>query len=353
MNKPLIRVFKVLSSILIIAVYFLVLVNGIVRSTGLGMGCPDLPNCFGEAYPPSHVSELPLDYKSQYEIFQERKFEGLISSLNRLGLEAIGSEIIFSKSEFLEYNVQKAFYGYIDHYLSIFIGILVSANLLVASFLFLESKRIVFLSIGSFVLTGLYLVIENFLVSTMAMFGVFSMELAIVCLLLITLIYSRFHISRTTWSGLLSHKPYKVRRMLVVCMVLFIAQLLLGTQVREVVDSLTSRYNILDKSLWIGEMGMTYYVHRFYGILLLVLHMYLVFRLTKSVAFFSSAKILVWLLIGFFVLQVVSGIVLSNFAFPKVFQSAHLVVAMLIFGVQYFLYLLIREKVELSEVDHV
>lgn len=351
--EPLKKVFKVLISITILAVYFLILVNGIVRSTGQGMGCPDLPKCFGLSYPAKTFHELPYDYGARYETIQQNKMDGLSASLSRMGLMGLSEEIEISRHQSFNYNPEKALFGFIDYYLGLFVGLLVTINLVVASLLFLESKRLVFLSIGSFVLTGFYLVLEYFLVSTFELFGVFSIQLAVVCLLLISLIYVRFHISRTDWEGVMTHKPYKVRRLLMVCMILFIAQLLLGSQVREVVDDLLSKFDMRDRNLWMGELGLIYYAHRFYGILLLLLHVYLVFRLTKSVADFSSAKLLVWMLIGFFVLQVVSGIVLSNFAFPKVFQSAHLVVAMLIFGVQYFLYLLIQEKVELSEVGDV
>ena len=58
--------FKRLSFTTLIAVYFLILVGGVVRSTGSGMGCPDWPKCFGTWVPPTSVDQLPDNYEKEY-----------------------------------------------------------------------------------------------------------------------------------------------------------------------------------------------------------------------------------------------------------------------------------------------
>lgn len=42
--------------------YFLILVGGLVRASGAGLGCPDWPRCFGGWIPPASAADLPPQF---------------------------------------------------------------------------------------------------------------------------------------------------------------------------------------------------------------------------------------------------------------------------------------------------
>src|SRR5687767_9921026 len=108
------RSFRRLTLATLIAVYFLILVGGIVRSTGSGMGCPDWPKCFGSWVPPTSVSELPADYKSFYAEYRNKKNQRFAKYLRFAGMDDTADRLLNDKSVLQEadFNVTKTWVEY-------------------------------------------------------------------------------------------------------------------------------------------------------------------------------------------------------------------------------------------------
>ena len=200
------------------------------------------------------------------------------------------------------------------------------------------------MSIAALVLVSFQGWTGSLVVSTNLLPGMITFHMILAIALIALLIYIRFFTYKDHIEGIVTYKPYKVRRLILFCMILFFAQVLLGTQVREAIDRIAISLGEPQRNMWIENLGFAFYIHRSYSILLLMIHVYLIYRLTKSIQDFATSKLLVWSLMGLVVLETVSGAILAYFSLPFFVQPVHLLLALMIFGIQYFLYLLISEK---------
>ena len=107
----------------IIAVYVLILIGGIVRSTGSGMGCPDWPRCFGSWVPPANESQLPADYAQQLTRERLEKNKRFYNMLDALGIphKELSQEHT-AAGEHIYFNPVKAWIEYMNRVVGVFIG---------------------------------------------------------------------------------------------------------------------------------------------------------------------------------------------------------------------------------------
>ena len=120
-----------------------------------------------------------------------------------------------------------------------------------------------------------------------------------------------------------------VSLLLVAGMIITLAQILLGTQVREEVDHLVHA-GVMDRSLWIEnlENPTTYLIHRSFSWVVLIVigaWYYLQQKATQVVPEMHLA-------LGLLLLQLIVGITLAYGGMPASLQPVHLVAGMIMLG---------------------
>ena len=113
-------------------------------------------------------------------------------------------------------------------------------------------------------------------------------------------------------------------------------QVAFGTQVRQYVDERVMEVGYEAKSLWLEPATRMFYVHRSFSILITLLNVYLVYRNRKLIL--GHTKLLNWMLI-LVGIEVLTGILMYYVDFPFGTQPLHLVIASLLFGVQFYVWL--------------
>ncbi len=351
MKNPNFSIFRKTSFITLIAVYFLILVGGIVRSTGSGMGCPDWPKCFGQWVPPTKLSQLPADYQNIYAQKRAKKNERFSGYLGVLGFNELADKIRNDKSLLVEaeFNKFKTWTEYINRLVGALIGILIFATVITSWPHRKQHSGIFAWSVACFILVLFQGWIGSIVVSTNLLPWMVTVHMIIAMIIMFILIYLVYKVSIKEKSHHWNGSSKVLNTLFVIGIVLTFSQILLGTQVREAIDVIASKLAYLEREKWIEEIGITFLVHRSYSLLILGLHGFLIYYLYKKISiregrFFYLMK---WLLVVVLI-EIASGTLMAYFAIPAFLQPIHLLTALVIIGIQFYMYLLVNNKPRLG-----
>jgi heme a synthase len=301
----------------IAAVFFLIFIGGLVRSTGSGMGCPDWPKCFGQYIPPSDVSELPADYKTRFAV--------------------AGKEIA-------DFDAFKTWTEYYNRLVGVVIGLLIFLTVLFAvPYLKSENKKIFWLSFLAFLLVGFQGWIGSKVVSSDLATYMITIHMLIALVIVALLIYT---ITASQDFTIIQNKEYgALKGLILLTIFISLVQTISGTQVREAIDEVAKRID--NRWLWTEEVGLLFKAHRSWSLLNLGLSLFL---LTRFKQLFARESILYkagMALILLMSTQALTGAVLANLGFPSQFQSIHLTLGSLTAGMQIFIAILVFTKVRI------
>lgn len=343
------RRFRAVGMLTVVAVYLLILVGGIVRSTGSGMGCPDWPKCFGSWVPPTRVSQLPANYKEVYTAQRVAKNQKLARTLQRLGFAQVAGSIFAHPTQYIEtdFNPVKTWIEYVNRLLGALIGIFVFLTALFAWRYWRRDRVVFWLALASFLLTGVQGYLGSLVVSTNLLPVMVTVHMALALLIVALLLYA---VDRARWGNarrlLVAAVPENdvtaasvgkpgpgLQLWLWAALLLTFWQITLGTQVREQVDVVSAAAGYVGRETWVTKLGGVFSVHRTVSAAVLLLNVYVAYALWQLGL--PRLRRLVGAVLGLIGLEIAAGVVLASFALPAAVQPVHLTLATVLFGGQF------------------
>jgi len=330
------RLFRRLSLSTLVAVYILILVGGIVRSTGSGMGCPDWPTCFGSWVPPSSVSELPVDYKEIYAANRQQKNQRFVEYLYALGMKNTANAILNDPAILREgdFNATKTWIEYVNRLVGVVIGILVFAVFVSSIRFWNTERRITVVAFLTFLLVGFQGWIGSVVVSTNLTPWVITVHMFLALLIVALLVYL---VHQSSFGQEISSSVGFW--WLTASIVVLLAQILLGTQVREAIDRVAET---MARDAWVASINGEFVIHRSFSWIVLILNGGLVLKLRKTQNSNAFTLTLILLILG----TILSGVGMAYFGMPPFLQPVHLLLATASFGMQFLFLLKINRKKE-------
>lgn len=305
--------FRRLGTLTIFAVYFVILVGGIVRASGAGMGCPDWPTCFGQWVPPTDEAQLPSNY---HEIYAARGYENTT------------------------FNPVKTWTEYTNRLVGVTIGFLIFLTAWSSRIYLKTDKATFYLAISAFFLVGFQGWLGSAVVASNLKPFMITLHMLLALFIVALLIYA---ISRSQKSLLtaLDADWVSPRFILVlkIAMAMTLLQVAMGTQVRESIDYIAHQHSYIDRQYWRDSFPMIFYVHRSFSSVILFTNLWLAWTIRKNADKNSLLLTVAYALTALIVTAILAGVSLDRLGFPAFAQPIHLLMANLIFGAQFFLFI--------------
>ncbi len=330
-------------------IYLVILIGSIVRTTGSGMGCPDWPKCFGYLVPPTKRTQL--EWQTQRK-FKKGQIIIVSESLKVAQKDFTTSQqynpenwMSYTKHDYATFNVFHTWTEYINRLVGAFSGFSMFLLLFLSLLYLKKDQHYALLSAISLFLLGFEawlgkLVVDGNLIPgsiTIHMLG----ALSIVAVLIVMIGFSnRERLSEVSYTPLFW-------KLLWIALAFTLVQIILGTQVREQIDHLY-KTDLLRKE-WVENLNWRFYAHQFFSLLILAINAWLCYlnhKLQLWLRFFSS-------IMAILLAQIIVGIILTYFHFPKVAQPIHLMLSTLLFGAQWYgiVVFLLAKKVRVLRVQ--
>lgn len=303
--------FRRLGALTIFAVYFVILVGGIVRASGAGMGCPDWPTCFGRWVPPVEESQLPENYQ---EIYAHRGYKDT------------------------RFNPVKTWTEYVNRLVGVSVGLLILLTAWSSRIYLRQDKAIFYLSLTVFLTIGFQGWLGSAVVASNLKPYMITLHMLTALFIVALLIYSIARSQKDLLQRMHTQRlPPKFDLVLKIAIGLTLIQVIMGTQVRESVDVIANEHQYIERQFWRDSFPIIFYVHRSFSSVILLTNLWLAWKIYRAddrgSLLFKAAAVLIAVIL----VTLSAGIAMDRLGMPAAAQPIHLLMASLIFGLQIFM----------------
>ncbi|MFD0796997.1 heme A synthase [Maribacter chungangensis] len=328
--------FRKLAKISLILVYLVIVAGAVVRMTGSGMGCPDWPKCFGYYIPPTEASELEWKPNKTYN-------KGQVIILNE-SLQVAKEDITtgtdfdsanweaYTKHDYAIFNPWHTWIEFINRLFGAVAG-LATLLLAFASLKYWKKQKAVTLLSWMVVFgMGFQAWLGATVVYSLLLPFKITLHMLMALVIVAFLLYIIFIVNKENKRITYDRTTFVIA---VVALGLTLIQVVLGTQVREFIDHQIDLLGAGAKHLWLQDPTLVFYVHRSLSIAIILVNVLLAYRIFK----FDLGHLKIYWVLFILVLEIFTGVAMNYIAFPFGSQPLHLVLAAILFGVQFYLVL--------------
>jgi cytochrome c oxidase assembly protein subunit 15 len=327
------------AQIALVLVYLVIFAGAFVRLTGSGMGCPDWPKCFGYYIPPTEQSELLFTAAKEYDkgqviIKDESLLVAKADFVSKSNFNSTDWEK-YTKHDYAIFNPIHTWVEYINRLLGALAGIACIITFALSFGYWKENKKFILLTFLICILMGFQAWLGKTVVdSVLNPFKITTHMLAALLIVAFQLI--------VIYSVQKNRKSFgfntKFNWILLCALALTIVQIILGTTVREHVDRISETG--APEIMWLQKPTIVFYIHRSFSIIVLLTNLYLFSLNRKLILGFNKLN---WV-ISILGIEILSGISMYYLDFPFGTQTIHVVLATILFGVQFYLFLESKTK---------
>lgn len=309
--------------VVLVTIFLVIIAGSVVRTTQSGMGCPDWPTCFGRAIPPTDKAQVIFqpnhNYKKGQFIIHNDSLKYAVEKFTSTTTYNPANWKQYEKHNYSKFEVSSTWIEYINRLLGALLGLLILVQVLWSLIYYKQNSLVVWLSVGLVFLTGFQAWLGKTVVDsnlelvkiTLHLFGALAMVFLSVYILFLVQGKHRHSIDS------------KLVFLNIFLGILVPLQIVMGTQVRGQIDNLVEFGEVLDRSGWVVQLNMWFYIHRSFSLLIaaLVGYIYIKSKHKQHIAPLTMRVLIV------VILEIIIGLILVYADFPRAAQPIHLLLS--------------------------